>query len=137
MKHDTLIQLLNQQLNREVKTFLRYILQAASIKGAAHEPIRQIYLAEVTDEVGHAQFLANQIRMLGGTPELKPDLTAHPEGVTAMLTADVVQEGIDVANYVKLAAQAEAADFYSLKMKLEAQAAGEDEYAHEMRRLLG
>ncbi len=137
MKHDTLIQAMNQQLNREVTTFLRYMLQAASIKGAAQEPVRQMYLAEVADEVGHAQYLANQIHMLGGTPELKPDLTAPPDGVLAMLAADVEQERIDVANYVKLAAQAEAAGLYSLKMKMEAQAADEDEHAQEMRRLLG
>ncbi len=137
MTHDKLIQDLNQQLNREVTTFLRYMLQAAAIKGAAHEPVRQMYLAEVGDEVGHAQYLANQIRLLGGTPVLKPDLSAPPESVTAMLAADVEQERIDVANYVKLAAQAEAAGFYSLKMKMEEQAADEDEHSHEMRRLLG
>ena len=89
MKRDTLI----QALNREVTTFLRYMLQAASIKGAAHKPVRQMYLAEVADEVGHAQYLANQIRMLGGKPDLKPDLTTPPEDVPAMLVADVEQSG--------------------------------------------
>ena len=137
MKHDPLIQAMNQQLNREVTTFLRYMLQAAAIKGAAHEPVRQMYLAEVADEVGHAQYLANQIQMLGGRPDLKPDLAAPPEEVRAMLAADIEAERTDVANYVKLAGLAEAAGYYSLKLKMEEQAADEDEHAHEMRRLLG
>ncbi|HPK67103.1 MAG TPA: ferritin-like domain-containing protein, partial [Thermoanaerobaculia bacterium] len=68
MAHKELIAGLNEQLNREVTTFLRYMLQAASIKGAANEVVRELYLEEVKDEVGHAQYLANQIVMLGGTP---------------------------------------------------------------------
>ncbi len=40
-------------------------------------------------------------------------------------------------NYVRLAALAEAAGLYSLKMKMEEQAADEDEHGHEMHRLLG
>lgn len=51
------------------------MLQAASIKGAEKEGVRRMYLAEVADEVGHAQYLANQIVMLGGTPKMYPDLT--------------------------------------------------------------
>ena len=137
MKHNSLTHAMNQQLSREVTTFLRYMLQAASIKGAAQEPVRQMYLAEVADEVAHAQYLANQIRLLGGKPELKPDLSPPPEDVPGMLTHDIEQEQMDVANYVKLAAMAEAAGLFSLKMTMEAQAADEDEHAHEMRRLLG
>jgi bacterioferritin len=55
---------LNEQLNREVTTFLRYMLQAAMIKGAPWQPVRNMYLQEVTDEVGHAQYLAGRIVML-------------------------------------------------------------------------
>ena len=73
-----------KQLNREVTTFLRYMLQAASIKGAEFEAVRQMYLEEVTDEVGHAQYLANQIVMLGGTPKLTPYLTPPPAEVQEM-----------------------------------------------------
>ena len=69
MATQELVKSLNQQLNREVKTFLRYMLQAASIKGAEHETVRRMYLEEVSDEVGHAQYLANQIAVLGGLME--------------------------------------------------------------------
>jgi len=137
MPYEKLIQSLNEALNREVTTFLRYMLQAALIKGVPFEPVRQMYLEEVTDEVGHAQYLANQIRMLGGRPVLKPDLSPPPEDVKEMLKRDSDEEKIDVQNYVKLAEMAEAAGLYSLKMKMEEQAADEDEHAQEMRRLLG
>lgn len=137
MAHDELIERLNEQLNREVTTVLRYMLQAASIKGAAYEPVREMYLTEVTDEIGHAQYLANQIRMLGGTPFLNPGLAPPPEDVTAMLTHDCDEEAVDVKNYVRLAEMAESAGLYSLKMQMEQQAADEGRHGQEMRRLLG
>ncbi|QNN21378.1 ferritin-like domain-containing protein [Planctomycetales bacterium ZRK34] len=137
MSKQELIDGLNQQLNREVSTFLRYMLQAASIKGAQYESVRGMYMKEVADEVGHAQYLANQIVMLGGTPKLEPDLTPPPTDVRQMLEADSGQEGTDVKNYIKLAELAEAEGLIALKMQMEDQAADEDEHGHEMQRLLG
>jgi bacterioferritin (cytochrome b1) len=132
-----LVQALNDQLNREVGTFLRYLLQAASIKGAQYEQVRQMYLEEVRDEVAHAQYLANQICLFGGTPKLAPDLTPPPSAVQAMLEHDAEAESTDVQNYVQLAALADRAGLVALKLKMEEQAGDEDEHGQEMKRLLG
>lgn len=137
MANQTLIHGLNEQLNREVTTFLRYMIQAATIRGAEAEPVRQMYLEEVLDEVGHAQYLANQISQLGGTPALDPDLSPPPDGVRAMLEADARAEQEDVQNYVELARLAEDEGLVALKMQMEEQAADEDAHGQEMRRLLG
>ena len=137
MNTSPLVSKLNDQLNREVSTFLRYMRQAAAIKGATNESIRSMYLAEVADEVGHAQYLANQIVHLGGTPELNPDLSAIPETVDAMLSNDIAAEAADVANYIELARMAETAGHYSLKQTMEEQAADEDSHRQEMARLRG
>jgi len=128
---------LNEQLNREVTTFLRYMLQAASIKGAEWESVRAMYLSEVADEVGHAQYLANQIVMLGGTPKLRPQLTPPPSDVREMLAHDIKEEQTDVDNYVAFAAMAEQSRLVALKMRMEQQAADEDGHGQEMQRLLG
>lgn len=136
MASKELLEGLNEQLNREVSTFLRYMLQAASIKGAQFESVRGMYLGEVQDEVGHAQYLAGQIVMLGGTPKLAPDLSAPPTDVREMLKSDAEKERTDVKNYVALAALAEKEGLYALKMKMEEQAADEDEHGQEMSRLL-
>jgi len=137
MSNNEIVKALNDQLNREVSTFLRYMLQAASIKGAKYESVREMYLEEVVDEVKHAQYLANQIEMLGGTPELKPDLSAPPRDVSEMLKNDAKEEKKDVQNYKHLAELAEDKDLLSLKMNMEDQGAEEDEHGHEMQRLLG
>ena len=137
MSNDELIQGLNNAMNREVTTFLRYMLQAASIKGAEWDSVRKLYQAEVADEVGHAQYLADKIIMLGGTPTLAPDLTAPPTDVRDMLKQDMVEEEVDVKGYMRLAELAEQAGLPDLKMKMEEQAADEATHAEEMRRFLG
>jgi bacterioferritin len=128
---------LNHALNREVSTFLRYILQAASIKGAEWAPVRALYQADVPDEVGHAQYLADKIVMLGGTPKLQPDLTPPPADVREMLKRDIEQERIDTEGYAKLAQLAEKEALFELKLRLEEQASDESEHGEAMRRLLG
>jgi len=135
--NEQLIEKLNHALNREVSTFLRYLLQASTIKGAQWESVRAMYQTEVTDEVGHAQYLADKIAMLGGTPKLEPDLTPPPAEVTAMLENDIAEEETDVKGYMALADLADEAGMPELKMKMEEQAADEAHHAEEMRRLLG
>lgn len=137
MASQELIKGLNDALNREVSTFLRYMLQGAAIKGAEWESARQMYLSEVADEVGHAQYLAGKIVMLGGTPALAPDLTPPPKDVRAMLENDIAQEHVDAKGYMNLAALAEKEGLVDLKFKMEEQAADEAGHAEAMQRLLG
>ena len=137
MAAQTLIEGLNEALNAEVSTFLRYMLQGASIRGAQWESVRNMYLAEVLDEVGHAQYLANAIVQLGGVPTLKPDLTAPPTDVREMLQRDAEKEQIDVRHYLKLADLADSEGQIALKLKMEDQAADEQAHRNEMLRMLG
>lgn len=137
MTNEELVAGLNHALNREVSTFLRYMLQAASIKGAELQHVRTMYEAEVPDELGHAQYLAGQIVMLGGVPRLAPNLTPPPTDVRQMLTNDIEQEREDVRHYMKLASLAEKEGLIALKLQMEEQAADEDRHSQEMRRLLG
>lgn len=131
-----LIDGLNHALNREVSTFLRYMLQAASIKGAQWESVRSMYESEVPDELGHAQYLVNAMVVLGATPKLEPDLTPPPSDVREMLRRDAEQESVDVTHYMKLADLAEKEGQFALKLKMEEQAADEQEHRQEMLRML-
>jgi bacterioferritin len=128
---------LNEQLNREISTALRYILQAAAIRGSQWEPVRTMYEDEVADEIGHARYLANQLAMLDATPRLDPDLTPPPAEVPQMLQRDAEAEREDVERYARLARLAEQEGLMGLKLHMEAQAADESEHGQRMRRLLG
>ncbi len=137
MSNQELVTKLNDQLNREVTTFLRYMLQGAVIKGAEWENVRAMYLEEVSDEVGHAQYLANQLAALGATPKLQPQLAPPLTDPREMLSRDIFEEQTDVGNYVALAALAEKQGLIALKMTMEEQAADEDEHRQTMQRFLG
>jgi bacterioferritin len=137
MANQELMDGLKQQLDREITTFLRYMAEAATIAGFQSEGVREMYLEEVTDEVGHAQYLMHQIVMLGGVPRPELAFSPPPRDVREMLRRDATEEETDVKNYVRLAALAEQEGMYALKLKMEEQAADEDEHVREMRRLLG
>jgi len=81
MSQAELIAGLNEALNRELSTIIRYMLQGSMIKGRQNQSLRAMYREEVTDEIGHAQYLADKIVMLGGTPKVSPDLTPPPDDV--------------------------------------------------------
>ena len=136
MASQEIINGLNHALNREVSTFLRYMLQSAIIQGAAWESVRAMYGEEVTDEVGHATYLAEKIVMLGGMPKLAPDLTPPPNDPLSMLRHDIEEEQADVNHYLKMAVLAEKAGLIDLKLKMEEQAADEARHGERMRRML-
>ncbi len=137
MSRENILKKLNEALNREISTALRYVLQVSLIKGAEWESARELYQSEIVDELGHAQYLANKIVMLGGVPNLEPDLNPPPKDPREMLKNDIEQERIDVQNYRELAQLAEDSDLIELKLQMEEQAADEARHAENMTRLLG
>ncbi|HSR66464.1 MAG TPA: ferritin-like domain-containing protein [Acidobacteriota bacterium] len=132
-----LIDGLNEALNREVTTFLRYMLQASVLKGVEWAPLRSLYEEEVSDERGHAQYLANKIVMLGSKPRLDVDVAEVKTDPRAMIEFDIEQEQEDVKGYKRLAKLAEELGFIELQLKMEDLAADESRHAEELQRLLG
>jgi bacterioferritin len=135
MANTQLIDQLNEALNREISTAVRYMLQSSAIQGVRNEPLRNMYREEVQDEMDHAQYLADKIVMLGGTPQSNPDFKPLPEDVSRMIDNDLAAEQDDVAHYKKLAALAEEAGDIELKIQMEEQAADESRHAEKLRRM--
>ncbi len=54
-----LIEGLNEVLNRELSTGIRYLVQSSLIRGLPNEPLREMYRRELGDEMRHAQYLAD------------------------------------------------------------------------------
>ncbi len=126
---------LDDALNREISTVVRYMLQSSTIKGTSNEPLRQMYRNEVSDEIGHAQYLSDKIVMLGGKPQAKPNFKPIPSGIAEMVKNDLAAEEDDVAHYKKLATMAEEAGDIELKLRMEEQAADESRHAEQLRRM--
>ncbi len=132
MKNDPLIKGLAVQFNREASALLRYLIEAAALIDPNHETARQLYLREIRETPDHAQYLADQIVLLGGTPTLKTGRGSPAATVRDMLRRDAREETIDEKNYRQLASVAEREHRMDLKQKLEAQAAAEHQCGYEM-----
>ena len=74
---------------------------------------------------------------MGGTPKVKPDLSAPPVDVSKMIKNDLAAEEKDVEHYRQLAGMAEESGDVELKVKMEELAADEARHADELRRLQG
>lgn len=128
---------MNEAPSREISTMVRYLVQASSIHGSRNEPSRNMYRKEISGELGHAQYLADKIVAMGGTPKVKPDLSAPPADVSRMIKNDLAAEERDVEHYRHLAEMAAQWGDVELKVKMEELAADEARHAGELRRLQG
>jgi bacterioferritin len=133
--NQTVITALNEAFNRELSTAIRYLVQGSCIRGRQNQYLRKMYLDEVSDEMGHARYLAEKIAMLGDRPDARPDLTAPPTDIETMIDNDLAHEEKDVTHYTKLAELADSIGDIDLKMKMEEHAADEFRHAEEFRRM--
>ncbi len=80
-----LIEGLNRDLAGEYQAILMYIHYSAQLTGPYRRELRALFQAEIADEQGHAQFLADKIAALGGEPTTQPRPVAHAGGPREML----------------------------------------------------
>jgi bacterioferritin len=136
MTKEELIRGLNEDLAAEWGTIMRYTYQAGKSFGIIGAELREIFLRELQDELGHATFLTDVIIDLGGEPVTQPKDFDKPKDIKAMLELDLKMESADVESYRKHADWAEKLGLVELKVKLEEMAADEAGHARELRRLL-
>ena len=136
MSKENLIKGLNEDLAAELGTVIRYNYQAGKSFGLLGKELREMFIAEITDELGHARFLTDVIIDLGGEPVTTPKDFDKPGNLKEMLELDLKIEENDVKNYLLHSKNAEDLDYVELKMKLEEMAADEAGHARELRRLL-
>jgi bacterioferritin len=136
MDKDTLIKNLNEDLAGELCAITQYITYAAKATGPYRPQLSQFFLDEVTDEQGHAVFLAQKIVALGGEPTTKARPVPEAHSNREMLEAVLSEERKAVASYSTRAEQAEAFGDKGLAVQLEDMVADETEHAEETERML-
>jgi bacterioferritin (cytochrome b1) len=95
-----------------------------------------LFAAEIADELGHAELLADAIVVLGGTPTVTPALVPVAEGAAAMLRCVLEAEGSALARYVARRRQAEALGEHGLAVALDAVIADAARHRDELRLVL-
>jgi bacterioferritin len=132
----TLIEGLNEDLAHEYGAMIMYNHYAATVSGLSGQVLKPFFLGEVTDEAGHAQYLADKIVSLGGTPTVQAKAVKHTTNVKEMLQNALEAEVDTIKRYAARLKQADTVGEIALKIKLEDLISDETAHKEEMERLL-
>lgn len=136
MDKQILIEHLNDDLAYELAAIIQYITYAAKATGPYRPQLVDFFLAEVADEQGHAQFLANKIVALGGEPTTRPADVSEAADNHAMVEAVLEAEKKAIADYTRRAEEADEFGDKGLAVQLEDMLRDETEHAEETERIL-
>jgi len=98
---------------------MRYTRHAATLDGAAFDPIQKELLVHAQQEMDHAAMLSNQIDALGGVPAIKAEPREIPPDTVEMLRQHLAGENRAIKRYKERISQAESLREYGLRRVLE------------------
>jgi bacterioferritin len=136
LSRQTLIEGLNHDLAGEYQAILMYTHYSAKLTGPYRRELRALFQAEIGDEQGHAQFLADKIAALGGEPATQPRPVPHADQPREMLEQALAAEKQAIADYNSRIGQAEVFADFGLKVELENQVADETRHKEELERII-
>jgi len=136
MDKETLIKNLNEDLSGELGAIAQYIVYAAMATGPYRPQLAQFFLTEVPDEQAHAQFLANKIVSMGGTPTTEARPVPAANSSREMLEAVRDAEERAVRDYTQRAREAEEMGDKGLMVQLEDMVRDETSHLEETRMIL-
>ena len=131
-----LIDGLNEDLAHEYSASIMYTYYAAVVTGLYRQTLKPFFQEEIADEQGHALYLAEKIRTLGGTPTTTPKEVEQITDVKQMLEAAYEAEKDTIARYETRKKQAESLGYTELVVKLDDMIADETNHMEEIGRIL-
>ena len=132
-----LISSLNDDLALELAGIVRSVHQASTAGGLLGHELRELLQKELPVELQHAQFLADKIAILGGTPTTSLAEVPLPADVGRMIDEDIATEWKIVSRLRERASQAESYGDIGLKIRLEEMIADGTDHANALQRLAG
>lgn len=139
MTNDEVIELLQEAYNDELETLANYLANGVSLHGVRGEQVGESLLADVQEELNHAQVLADRLNTLGETPrgsfelEMGQESLQPPEDrnqVESVIQGVLDAERDAVETYRELiVAAADADDYATEDLAIELLNDEEDHYA--------
>src|ERR1041385_8467422 len=111
---EEIIKGLNEDLAREYKAIIQYVVFSAALKGAQYGDIAEQLKKHASQELAHAIEVARQIDYLGGDPTVVGKKAEFSEDSKKMLEIDLRGEEETIKNYRERIQQAERAGEYAL-----------------------
>ena len=96
---DEIIKGLNEDLAREYKAIIQYVVFSSTLKGAEYGDIAEQLKLHASQELAHALEVAKQIDYLGGDPTVKVKDAEYSQDSKRMLEIDLKQEQETIKNY--------------------------------------
>ncbi len=131
-----LVEGLNHDLAGEYQAILMYTHYSAKLTGPYRRELRALFQAEIADEQGHAQFLADKIAALRGEPTTEPRPVPYANQPREMLGQALAAEEQAIGDYNARIRQAESFGDLGLKADLESQVADETRHKEELERII-
>lgn len=133
---EALINGLNVDLANEYTAAIMYTYNASVIEGLYRPILKPFFESEITDEMGHALYLSNKIKILGGTPTTTPEEVKQFTEPKEMLEAAVKAEEDTIKRYEERKKQAEKLGLSELAIHLDDMIEDETGHKEELSRLL-
>lgn len=127
-----LIDGLNEDLAAEYQAIIFYTVGAELMTGANRPELKEVFRAEVQDELGHAEFLAHKVVALGGAPATSPKPVDLGDSNRERLELALQAEEETIERYQRRVEQADALGESGLKVRLEDLIADETEHREEL-----
>ncbi len=134
---DALIKGLNEDLAREYKAIIQYVIFSNTLKGAEYNDIADQLKIHSSQELEHALELARQIDNLGGAPTAIPMKAETSSDSKTMLEIDLKAEQETIANYRERIRQAESEGEFALSQKLREIITQEQDHEIDLKDALG
>ncbi|HML22638.1 MAG TPA: ferritin-like domain-containing protein [Aggregatilinea sp.] len=136
MDKQALIDALNEDLSGELQAIIQYLTYSSRVTGPWRPQLVTFMQAEIPDELGHAQFLADKIASLGGVPTTTARAVPDAADPHSMLEAILEAERGAIKGYTERAKQAEEYGDKGLTVQLENMILDETGHAEETAKLL-
>jgi bacterioferritin len=113
-----IIEGLNEDLSREYKAIIQYVVFSSTLKGAEYGDIAEQLKEHASQELAHALEVARQIDYLGGDPTVEVKGAEYSQDSKKMLEIDLLQEQETIKNYRERIRQAESSGEFALSEAL-------------------
>jgi bacterioferritin len=114
ISREKLIALLNEDLSREYRAIISYVVYSQVLKGAEYMNIAGELEKHAAEELSHALIVSNQIDYLGGMPAVQAKPVRTSEKAREMLQFDLENETETIRQYRQRITQCELLREYAI-----------------------
>ncbi|MGC3967278.1 MAG: ferritin-like domain-containing protein [Pirellulales bacterium] len=137
VSRERLIELLNDDLEREYQAVIAYVVYSQVLKGAEYMQIAKELEKHAGEELSHALIISKQIDYLGGQPATKPKAVKTSDDPRAMLQFDLDNETETIKEYRTRVRQCEAIGEYAMAEQIRSILVQEQDHQIELATALG